>query len=58
MYAILEDVPARERVAWALRVVEGEPLEVVAKLCDCSLATVKRRISAVQETLDKELSRE
>lgn len=35
-----------ERIAWTLRRVEGMQLEDVARSCDCSLATVKRRIAA------------
>lgn len=33
------------RIAWMLRRVEGLPLAEVATLCDCSLATAKRRIT-------------
>ncbi len=33
------------RIAWMLRRVEGLPLAEVAALCDCSLATAKRRIT-------------
>lgn len=38
-------LPTNERIAWMLRYVEGEELEVVARLTGCSLATVKRRIA-------------
>ncbi|HEX8697267.1 MAG TPA: sigma-70 family RNA polymerase sigma factor [Myxococcaceae bacterium] len=48
---ILARVPSEQRIAWALRHVEGESLEDVARACDCSLATVKRRIAAVDERL-------
>jgi RNA polymerase sigma-70 factor (ECF subfamily) len=48
---ILARVPSEQRIAWALRNVEGESLEDVARACDCSLATVKRRIAAVEERL-------
>jgi RNA polymerase sigma-70 factor (ECF subfamily) len=46
VYRALDELPARERVAWTLRHVEGESLEEVAVLCDCSLATAKRRIAS------------
>ena len=49
VYRALDEVPARERVAWTLRHVEGESLEEVALLCDCSLATAKRRIASAHE---------
>jgi RNA polymerase sigma-70 factor, ECF subfamily len=43
---ILARQPTNDRVAWMLRYVEGEPLDEVARLCGCSLATAKRRIAA------------
>jgi RNA polymerase sigma-70 factor (ECF subfamily) len=51
--AVLETVPAPERVAWTLHRVEGETLETVAATCGCSLATVKRRIAAVEARLGR-----
>jgi RNA polymerase sigma-70 factor, ECF subfamily len=42
----LRSVSDQERAAWLLRHVEGLALEEVAEACDCSLATVKRRIAA------------
>jgi RNA polymerase sigma-70 factor, ECF subfamily len=51
VYRALDDVPARERVAWTLRHVEGESLEDVSVLCDCSLATAKRRIASAHEKI-------
>jgi RNA polymerase sigma-70 factor (ECF subfamily) len=44
--AVLQQLPSRQRVAWMLRYVEGEPLDVVADACRCSRATVKRWIAA------------
>jgi RNA polymerase sigma-70 factor (ECF subfamily) len=44
--ASLTACPPEERLAWCLRNVEGYALEEVASACRCSLATVKRRISA------------
>jgi RNA polymerase sigma-70 factor (ECF subfamily) len=49
--AILARLPTDERIAWMLRRVEGETLEVVAELCGCSLATAKRRVEAVEVKL-------
>jgi RNA polymerase sigma-70 factor (ECF subfamily) len=51
VYRALDALPARERVAWTLRHVEGESLEEVAVLCECSLATAKRRIASAHEKL-------
>jgi RNA polymerase sigma-70 factor (ECF subfamily) len=46
---VLQELPPRQRIAWMLRYVEGEPLEAVAEACDCSLATAKRWIAAGDE---------
>ena len=46
LYRVLDSIHSRHRVAWVLRHLEGEKLEDVARLCDCSLATAKRRIAA------------
>jgi RNA polymerase sigma-70 factor (ECF subfamily) len=51
VYRALDRLPARLRVPWSLHHVEGEQLERVAQLCDCSLATVKRRIALAHERL-------
>lgn len=43
---VLAGIPDEQRAAWVLRYVDGHKLEEVAVLCECSLATAKRRISA------------
>jgi RNA polymerase sigma-70 factor (ECF subfamily) len=55
VYRILDRMPARERLAWSLRHVDGERLEDVAERCACSLATAKRWIASAQERLQKEI---
>ncbi len=55
VYRALDRVPSRQRVPWVLRHVEGQSLEHVAELCGCSLATVKRRISAAHDRIQKQL---
>jgi RNA polymerase sigma-70 factor (ECF subfamily) len=52
VYALLQALPADERIAWTLRHVERHRLESVAELTGCSLATAKRRISRAQRYLD------
>jgi RNA polymerase sigma-70 factor, ECF subfamily len=47
----LSSVSANVRIAWMLRLVEGLELAEVASACGCSLATVKRRISAAEEVV-------
>ncbi len=55
VYRQLDSLPVSDRVAWTLRHVDGEQLETIATLCGCSLATVKRRISAAQAVLERRL---
>jgi RNA polymerase sigma-70 factor, ECF subfamily len=55
VYRMLDRVPARERLAWSLRHVDGERLEDVALRCACSLATAKRWIASAQARLEKEI---
>ena len=55
IYALLDRLPVAERVAWTLRRVEDTAAEVVASLCNCSLATAKRRIARVDEAIRQEL---
>jgi len=43
----------KTKIPWMLRYVEGLPLEEVAERCDCSLATVKRRIADAQRIVAK-----
>ena len=44
----LATLPARERVAWLLRHVEGLELTEVASACDTSLATIKRWLARAE----------
>lgn len=53
VYALLGTLSADLRIAWTLRYVEGQRLEAVAQLCNCSLATAKRRLQRAQEYLDR-----
>ena len=55
VYRALDALPAKDRVAWTLRHVQGEQLDEVARLCDCSLATAKRRICAAEDALKARL---
>jgi RNA polymerase sigma-70 factor (ECF subfamily) len=56
VYRVLDEMPTNDRLAWALRYVEGEPLESVASLTGCSLATAKRRIRAASQTIEEAFS--
>lgn len=49
VYAILEELPADEHIAFALRFIEGMELTEVASACRVSLATVKRRLQRAEK---------
>lgn len=53
IYTRLDELPTPQRVAWVLRYLEGEPLDSVAQICSCSLATAKRRIASVNSALER-----
>ena len=53
-YGKLGRMPADERVAWILRHIEGESLDDIAGLCDCSKSTVQRRIRSAEARFDSE----
>jgi RNA polymerase sigma-70 factor (ECF subfamily) len=53
---LLEKLPVHERTARVLRHVEGEALQEVAAMCECSLATAKRRIASAHRKLERALS--
>ena len=48
-YDVLEKLPPDERIAFALRFVDGMELTDVAKACDCSLATIKRKLQKAEK---------
>jgi RNA polymerase sigma-70 factor (ECF subfamily) len=56
VYGILDGLPANQRIAWSLRHIEGEPLENVASMSGCSLATAKRRIAAAAQRIEEAFS--
>lgn len=47
-YRILGAMNADERIAFALRFIEGMELKEVASACDVSLATIKRRLARAE----------
>lgn len=49
-YEVMSRLPADERVAFALRHVDGMELTAVAAACNVSLATIKRRLARAQRT--------
>lgn len=57
-YAVLDKLPADERIVFVLRFIDGKALEEVASVCACSLATVKRRLQQAQSRFLKLAARE
>ncbi len=55
VYRALDGLGVDERMAWALRHLEGEKMEQVAQLCGCSLSTAKRRVEAAQARMKEVL---
>jgi RNA polymerase sigma-70 factor (ECF subfamily) len=53
LYEVLDRLPTELRLAWTLRYLEGEPLDVVATACGCSLSTAKRRVGAAKSLIDE-----
>ena len=52
---VMAAIPAERRRPWALRTVDGEPIDDIAARCGCSPRTVKRRIAEVQGLLEAAL---
>jgi RNA polymerase sigma-70 factor (ECF subfamily) len=55
LYDALDTLPPKTRVPWTLHVLEGETLPAVAKMCNVSLATAKRRIAEAATDLERKL---
>jgi RNA polymerase sigma-70 factor, ECF subfamily len=53
VYAVLRNMPANERIAFALRHIDGMELTEVAAACSVSLATIKRRLRRAEERFFK-----
>lgn len=53
VYGLLGLLSTEDRIAWTLRNVEQRRLEEVAAMCECSLATVKRRIAKAQRFIEE-----
>lgn len=49
LYAVLDRMAADDRIAFALRFVQGMELTEVAAACQVSLATIKRRLAKAEQ---------
>ena len=57
-YSVLDALPTDERVAFALRFVEGMELTEIAQIAGVSLSTVKRRLDRAQKKFRKAASKD
>jgi RNA polymerase sigma-70 factor (ECF subfamily) len=55
LYDALGRIPEDLRIPWVLHRVESMSLPETARVCECSLATVKRRIAEAEERLERRL---
>ena len=53
-YAVLDALPVDERIAFALRFIDGMELTEVAAACETSLATIKRRLARACASFEAE----
>jgi RNA polymerase sigma-70 factor (ECF subfamily) len=56
IYRILDEVAVADRIAFTLHHMEGEKLEEVARLCDCSCSTAKRRIARALQAIEDRMA--
>ncbi len=54
IFRILDALPVSERIVFVLRFAEGYRLKEIATACDCSLATVKRRIQRARHQVHEQ----
>jgi RNA polymerase sigma-70 factor (ECF subfamily) len=52
-YAILDRIPAEERITFSLRFIEGMQIGEIATACSISTATVKRRLARAEDRFAK-----
>jgi len=57
-YTLLDALPVDERIAFVLRYIDERPLLEVAEACDCSLATIKRRLGKAEQRFSRLASRD
>ncbi len=53
LYEALDHLPLKLRTPWVIHMIEGETLPETAKMCDVSLATIKRRVAEAEERLKR-----
>jgi RNA polymerase sigma-70 factor (ECF subfamily) len=53
VYALLDRLPAKTRVIWILRNVEGQSLTSIASMVECSMSTVQRSLLKAQAMIEE-----
>lgn len=51
VYRVLEQLPAKARVVWVLRFIEGDKLEEIAEVTGMGLSTVKRHLQVATDKI-------
>jgi RNA polymerase sigma-70 factor (ECF subfamily) len=54
--SILDKLPAKERIVFALHILEGQTLQEISATCGYSLATAKRRLAAAHKRFSSLIS--
>jgi RNA polymerase sigma-70 factor (ECF subfamily) len=54
--AVLDKLPAKERIVFALHILEGQTLHEISATCGYSLATAKRRLAAAHRRFSSLIS--
>jgi RNA polymerase sigma factor (sigma-70 family) len=57
VYALVENLPVEQRVALVLRRVDGLEIPQIAQYMGLSASTVKRRLKAAEELLERSRER-
>jgi RNA polymerase sigma-70 factor (ECF subfamily) len=58
LYAVLDRIEARQRIAFTLHVVDGRPLQEVAQVMDASLVLTKTRVWRATREIEKRARRD
>ena len=58
LYDVLDRVEAKQRIAFALHVIDGQPLREVARITESSLVATKSRVWRARREIDKRARRD
>lgn len=58
LYAVLDRIEARQRIAFTLHVIDGRPLQEVAQVMESSLVLTKTRVWRATREVEKRARRD